>query len=67
MGLDAEIMHWSKQEGCSDPGTSQAVYGIQCNYLYKHIKFGKRTKILNELSDPESPHGSFTESNTRLK
>jgi hypothetical protein len=61
------IPHWSKQAGCGDPGTSQAVYGIQCGYLCKQRKIGKRTKILNELSDPESLDGSPTDSETGLK
>jgi hypothetical protein len=38
---------------------------VQCENGCKQAKFGKRTKFLRELSDPESLDGSPTDSETR--
>jgi hypothetical protein len=37
---------------------------VQCENGYKQEKFGKRTKFLRELSDPESLDRSHTDSET---
>jgi hypothetical protein len=38
---------------------------VQCGNVYNQKEFGKRTKSLSELSDPESLDGSPTYSVTR--
>jgi hypothetical protein len=38
---------------------------VKCGNVCNQKEFGKRTKILNELSDPESLDGSPTDSETR--
>ena len=38
---------------------------MKCGNVYNQKEFGKRTKSLNELSDPENLDGSPIDSETR--
>ena len=65
--LDTGRVREGRTELNSRVRTSMILVGhreVQCEKVCNQEKFGKRTKILTELSDPESLDGSLTNSET---
>jgi hypothetical protein len=56
IGLNSEVRKSKFFVGCIQ---------MKCKNVFNQKEFGKRTKILSELSDPESLDGSPTDSETK--